>query len=379
MSIDTDRAVRDRYSAAAQAREPALCCPVDYDPSYLEVIPAEVLERDYGCGDPSAHLNVGETVLDLGSGGGKICFIASQVVGAAGRVIGVDLNPEMLELARSAAGRVAERIGYSNVEFREGRIEDLAFDPAAAAGYLRDQPVATARDALALDLFLERQRAERPLVATGSVDVVVSNCVLNLVRPEAKRRLFAGMLRVIRRGGRAIISDIVSDEDVPQRMQDDSELWSGCISGALREDEFLRAFTDAGFHGVRILKRDAEPWRTVDGIEFRSLTVEAFVGKQGPCIEGLQAVIYKGPFSAVVDDDGHRIPRGVRYAVCRKTFALLQREPYEGQFEFVEPREAPADERPFDCARDALRHPRESKGQDYDVTTGAGDCGPGCC
>src|SRR5882757_11002771 len=94
-----ERHVYERYERAARAQEPALCCPVEYDARYLEVIPAEILERDYGCGDPSRHLSTGETVLDLGSGSGKICYIAAQAVGPGGRVIGVDFNDEMLALA----------------------------------------------------------------------------------------------------------------------------------------------------------------------------------------------------------------------------------------------------------------------------------------
>jgi len=344
MSFDPESAVRQRYSGAAGAHDSDLCCPVSYNAEYLKVIPDEVLERDYGCGDPSRHLREGETVLDLGSGGGKICFIAAQVVGPRGRVIGVDMNDEMLDLARRSAPQVAKRLGFGNVEFRRGRIQDL-----------------------------------KPIVDDASVDVVVSNCVLNLVQSQDKRRLFEEIFRVLKDGGRAVISDITSDEDVPKRLQSDPELWSGCVSGAFREDAFLRAFTDAGFYGVRILERDDEPWRTVEGIEFRSLTVEAFKGKEGPCLEGLQAVVYRGPFSAVEDDDGHRIPRGVRYAVCEKTFRLFSREPYREHFELVEPREPVRDPAPFDCARDSVRDPRETKGVDFTRTTAPEDCGPGCC
>ena len=101
--LKTETAVKDRYAPAATVQEPALCCPVQYDPKYLEVIPDEVIERDYGCGDPSQYVNPGETVLDLGSGTGKICFIASQVVGAEGKVIGVDMTDDMLEVARRYA------------------------------------------------------------------------------------------------------------------------------------------------------------------------------------------------------------------------------------------------------------------------------------
>src|SRR5207249_132914 len=106
--------VRQRYAAGAKERAEKLCCPVDYEPEYLKVIPREVIERDYGCGDPSRYLREGETVLDLGSGTGKICFIAAQIVGPNGKVIGVDMTDEMLQLARRNAPVVAERLGYAN-------------------------------------------------------------------------------------------------------------------------------------------------------------------------------------------------------------------------------------------------------------------------
>lgn len=113
-------AVKSRYAAAAKVPEAALCCPVEYNHDLLKVIPQEVIEKDYGCGDPSRYLRPGETVLDLGSGAGKICFIAAQIVGASGHVIGVDMTDEMLEVARRNAPIVAQRLGYANVEFRRG-------------------------------------------------------------------------------------------------------------------------------------------------------------------------------------------------------------------------------------------------------------------
>jgi len=381
--LNVESAVKERYSSGAECCEPALCCPVDYDPQYLKIIPAEVIERDYGCGDPSKHLRPGETVLDLGSGTGKICFIAAQVVGPTGRVIGVDMTDAMLEVARRNAPVVAGRIGFANVEFRKGRIQDLALDLEKLDAELRARPIADANAFLRAGEVAEELRVRHPLVADDSVDVVVSNCVLNLVEGRAKRQLFEEIFRVLRKGGRAVISDIVSDEDVPLEMQNDPELWSGCISGALTETGFVRAFTDAGFYGVRILKRDVEPWRTVQGIEFRSVTIEAFKGKQGACFERNQAVIYKGPFQKVLDDDGHALERGERYAVCDKTFQLYQREPYRESFDFIEPRTAIAadDAKPFDCSGMRLRHPKETKGQDYDATTAASQCRDGgdCC
>ena len=165
-------------------------------------------------------------------------------------------------------------------------------------------------------------------------------------------------------------------------MQKDPELWSGCISGALTEEGFTAAFEDAGFHGLRILERGAEPWQTIAGIEFRSLTLEAFKGKEGPCLERHQAVIYRGPFKEVLDDDDHRLVRGKRYAVCDKTYNLYRQEPYREYFEFVAPRqEVPVDAAgPFDCSRPTRRHPSETKGNDYHLTTEAkGCCEPGDC
>ncbi len=376
LAADLDAAVLQRYSQGATAPEAALCCPTEYDPTLLEVIPEEVIAKDYGCGDPSRHLAAGETVVDLGSGTGKICFIAAQVVGPEGRVIGVDMNDDMLAVARSAQPDVAAKIGYDNVTFLKGRIEDLATDVEAVDRRLGGRPVASAADLDALQRDLARQRTEAPLIADDSVDVVVSNCVLNLVMQERKQQLFAEIFRVLRRGGRAVISDIVSDEVVPAHLQRDPALWSGCVSGAFQERGFLRAFEQAGFHGVELLERAEQPWQVIEGIEFRSVTVQAWKGKQGPCYEHNQAVIYTGPWKAVVDDDGHTLQRGERMAVCAKTHALLTSGPYADQVVGVSPRVAvPADDTtPFPCSGDRVRDPRETKGEAYRETTAADEC-----
>lgn len=378
----TRKNVEERYASAAIQPEAALCCPVDYDRKLLEAIPQEVIEKDYGCGDPSKWVKPGETVLDLGSGTGKICFIASQVVGPEGKVIGVDMTDDMLEVARRNAPIVAEKIGHSNVEFRKGRIQDLALDLERLESELKANPIACATDYLKLDDIANELRMKEALVETESIDVVVSNCVLNLVESSLKPQLFREIFRVLKRGGRAVISDIVSDEPVPEAMQQDATLWSGCISGAMTEEGFLQAFEEAGFHGIELVKFETEPWQTVEGIEFRSVTVQAYKGKQGACFERNQAVIYQGPFKSVLDDDGHRYDRGVRTAVCDKTFNLLQQGAYTGQFAAIEPRETirVEDAEPF--ARDgrSRRHPKESKGQDYDVTSEAATCtDSGCC
>ena len=345
--LDTDAAVRDRYGKAAQEREEALCCPVDYDAKYLAAIPKEVIDRDYGCGDPSKHVLPGETVLDLGSGGGKICFIAAQVVGAEGTVIGVDMNDDMLQLARESAPVVAETIGFDNVHFKKGKIQELAIDRDAVDRFLADNPVTDEASLRDLEAFLNRMRAEQPMIADKSIDVVVSNCVLNLVAPEEKPILFDELFRVLKPGGRAVISDIVSDQEVPLELQQDAELWSGCLSGALTLSDFLQAFEDAGLEDIRLLSVQSEPWQTVEGIEFRSVTVQAFRPEEeepadvaGCCSTG-ERFLYAGPFKAVVDDAGIAYTRGevcteeqiagANRASLRDQFAVLSTQPSDGQ------------------------------------------------
>ena len=297
-NIPIEDEVLARYARGAAAVEPELCCPTDdYEAHYLRALPREIIEKDYGCGNPSKWARAGDVVVDLGSGAGKACYILSQKVGATGRVIGVDFNDAMLELARKHQHEMAEKIGYANVEFVKQKIQDLS-------------------------------------LADESVDLIVSNCVLNLVRAEDKRRLFTRMFRVLKRGGRAVISDIVCDKDPTPAIANDPKLWSGCIAGAFREDLFLTMFEEAGFHGMEILARQDRPWRVIDGVEFRSMTVRAFKGKQGPCIDGGQCVTYRGPWKCVSDDDGHNYQRGQPTPVCRKTHALLTdpHGPYAGQF-----------------------------------------------
>ncbi len=332
-----EAAVRERYAAAAQAVEAALCCPVQYNADYLAMLPAEVVEKDYGCGDPTPYVRPGDVVLDLGSGGGKVCYIAAQIVGPQGRVIGVDCNQEMLALARRHQKSFAERVGYANVEFRCGLIQDLQLDLDLLDAELAKRPVADQAGWLELRAVEDRLCRERPLVADESVDCVVSNCVLNLVRPQDRQQLLAKVFRVLKPGGRAAISDIVADEDVPEHLQRDPAMWSGCISGAFREDRFLAAFEHAGFYGIQLAKRESEPWQTVEGIAFRAVTVLAYKGKPDVGGDGVQELIYRGPFKQVEDDEGNRFPRGQRITVCDKTFRQLQAEPYSGSFAVVSP------------------------------------------
>ncbi len=334
-SLNVAAAVRERYSAAAHQSVPELCCPVSYDRRFLDVIPPEIIERDYGCGDPSKHVRAGETVLDLGSGGGKICYIAAQVVGSGGRVIGVDCNDEMLALARKYQAAIGDQLRFQNVEFRKGKIQDLQLNLERFEEYLAEHPVRTSSDWLHAEEHAQTLRQTAPLISNDSVDVVVSNCVLNLVHSDDRKQLFAEIFRVLRPGGRAVISDIVSSDDVPPELQADPKLWSGCISGAFREDRFLEAFEAAGFHGVEIIERQAAPWTTIGPLEFRSLTVRAFKRLPKADPERIHAVIYRGPWKRITTDFRSELNRGERVDVNDDEFAMLAQSPYRDQLVLI--------------------------------------------
>ena len=219
--------VRERYGAIAQAATsccaPTSCgCGPEMAPDGLNVIGddyqgvagrLEEADLNLGCGVPTRHaaLRRGETVLDLGSGAGNDAFIARHEVGTEGRVIGVDMTPEMIARARGNAAR----LGFANVECRLGEIERLPVD-------------------------------------ANTVDVVISNCVLNLVPNKAQA--FAEMFRVLRPGGRFCVSDIVATGELPRGVRDAAGLYVGCIAGAMPGTEYLRSLEAAGFQEVAIVK-----------------------------------------------------------------------------------------------------------------------------
>ncbi|MGF1478309.1 MAG: methyltransferase domain-containing protein [Cyanophyceae cyanobacterium] len=378
-------AVLERYKAGAQQQQPSLCCPTEYEGNYLERLPAEIIEKDYGCGDPTRYVREGETVVDLGSGAGKNCYILAQKVGATGSVIGVDFNDEMLSLARKYRQEIGTKLRYGNTKFVKGKIQDLKLDLEQVEAWLRANPVTSVEQMGVFEAECDRLRFQAPLIPDSSVDVVISNCVLNLVRPQDKQQLFGEIFRVLKRGGRAVISDIVCDEDPTPEMLNDPDLWSGCIAGAFREDAFSQMFVEAGFYGIEILKREETPWQVVNGIEFRSMTIRAFKGKEGPCLDRHQAVIYQGPWKQVVDDDGHSLRRGERMAVCDKTYQILTNPqgPYAQDIIAVPPYEDIPLESAATFNGTKIRHPRETKGDSYQVTSigdEIGGCRSGeCC
>ena len=372
--MDVQTTVLERYSQGATERQADLCCPVGYDAALLEMLPAEILEKDYGCGDPSRYVREGDTVLDLGSGGGKICYIAAQLVGETGRVIGIDMNDDMLALARRYQGEMAGRLGGDRVRFVKGYIQDLALDLEAMDRHLAAHPVRSASALAQIGDWQAQQRRDAPLIADASVDLVISNCVLNLVRDADKAQMLREIHRVLRPGGRVAISDIVSDEHVPVHIRQNAELWSGCIAGVYQEEEFVRAFMDAGFVAVRLDKWDGSPWRVIDGIEFRSVTLTAVKGSGEPCLDAGHAVIYRGPYAEVHDDEGHSFPRGARMAVCERSYRLLTQGPYGADFIGIAPAVC-GEPAPFCLPAGTRRPAAETKGGKHD----AGVCAGSCC
>lgn len=339
--MTAELSVLARYSEGAQSRQDALCCPVDYDQQLLALLPSEIIEKDYGCGDPSRFVRPGDTVLDLGSGGGKICYMAAQLVGPTGKVIGVDMNDEMLALARKYQADMAHKLDGDRVRFVKGFIQDLALDVDAMERYLDTQPVRTAADLSRLKAWQAAQKREQPLIAVESVDLVMSNCVLNLITDHEKREMFQEIFRVVKPGGRVAISDIVADEPVPAHLKEDPMLWSGCVSGAMEEGAFIQGFVAAGFTGVCLESWSDQPWQVVDGIEFRAVTVTAYKSLGQHCVDRGHAVIYRGPHAEVRDEDGHVYPCGQRIAVCERTYRQITEGPWRKDFITLAPAQLP--------------------------------------
>jgi len=373
MSILQD--VKQRYAKGANNFESTLCCKVGYDKKYLSIISKEVIERDYGCGDPSKYVREWEIVLDLGSGWGKICFIAAQIVWKKWKVIWVDMTDDMLELARKSKEEVVEKMGYDNIEFKHWYISDLKTDLDKVWELIKNSPIKSTTDYKLLQEEIEKLK-KLPMIADDSIDVIVSNCVLNLVSDDLKKDLFREMFRVLKVWGRIAVSDIVSDEISPEHLKNDANLWSGCLTWALQEKAFLTELEEVWFYGITIDKYDEKPWHVVEWIEFRSTTVIAYKGKQWECLEKNQAVIYKGPWKSVTDDDGHTFYRWHRMAVCKKTYWIMTKQPYNENIIWVEPLLEVKDKHGFDCSwKNIFRSPKETKSWVLrDNSYGEGSC-----
>lgn len=317
MSDDVLEQVQNYYGQVLQSSKDlktSACCSAESLPQaarpLLKLLHPEVVERFYGCGSPIPPALDGATVLDLGCGAGRDCYLLSALVGPQGRVIGVDMTPEQLAAAKRHRSYHAEAFGLaeSNVEFRHGYLEDLA-----AAG-----------------------------IADTSIDVVVSNCVLNLAADKAP--VFAEILRVLKPGGELYFSDIYADRRVPTALRDDPTLRGECLGGALYVEDFRRLMTAAGCADVRcvsaspIALTDPDIQARVGHIGFRSLTMRAFkLALEDRCEDYGQRATYLGGLGDAAQhfdlDDHHRFRRGEPVAVCGNTAAILAETRYAAYFE----------------------------------------------
>jgi len=295
MIDDIAQKVSERYARAAATGE-QMCCPTGYNFNDLKTfIPEEVLKISYGCGTPAGLDTVkgGETVLDIGSGGGIDCFEASRRVGPSGRVIGIDMTDTMLEIARRNAPIVTGNLGYpsSNVEFRKGMADAMPVDD-------------------------------------GAVDLIISNCVINLA-PD-KRNVFREMFRVLKPGGRFTISDIVADQTVPQYLVHDTEKWGDCLSGALPVGDYIGGMAEAGFLAIHQVK--TIPWQRIDGIQFLSVTLTGYKLPPAQTNSHGRFATLAGPFSRVTDELGQNYRRGVPQQVDARTAQMLSAPPFQQLF-----------------------------------------------
>ena len=309
--------VRDYYGKILKSQKDlktSACCSTEAMPLHVRKIAAdihpEVLDRFYGCGSPIPAALDGATVLDLGCGTGRDVFILSKLVGPNGRVIGVDMTEEQLEVARRHRNYHADKFGYatSNVEFRHGYIENL--------------------QSLGL--------------ADNSIDVVVSNCVVNLSpdKPSVLREIF----RVLKPGGERYFSDVFADRRLPESMRNDAVLVGECLGGALYVEDFRRLLLGLGCPDYRVVADapvtliDPDVAVRASNVQFRSLTIRAFkLDLEDRCEDFGQFATYRGTLAEsphrFILDDHHTFETGRAMAICGNTAAMLGKTRFAAHFE----------------------------------------------
>jgi len=292
------------------------CCTTEAMPSYLKPIASqihpEVLSRFYGCGSPIPHSLTGKTVLDLGCGTGRDCFMISKLVGPSGKVIGIDMTEEQLEVARNQEVFHQELWGYErpNTDFRSGVIEDLK----------------------SVDL------------ADNSVDVVISNCVINL--SADKEKVFSEIFRVLKPGGELYFSDVFSDRRIPTELKNDKVMVGECLGGALYIEDFRRMLYQLGVPDYRIITtskidlKNEKLEQCAGNINFYSITIRAFkLDIEDRCEDYGQVAIYKGTIpespNNFILDDHHNFETNRPMLVCSNTAAMVRDTRYQEHFEII--------------------------------------------
>jgi arsenite methyltransferase len=316
-SLEISESVRHYYGEVLQSSndlKTSACCSIDAMPNYLKALLAglhpEVLERFYGCGSPLPPALQDKTVLDLGCGSGRDCYLLSKLVGANGQVIGVDMTPEQLEVAVRHRDWHAERFGFANVEFLHGHIENLA-----AIG-----------------------------IADNSIDVVVSNCVINL-SPD-KPKVLAEIFRVLKPGGELYFSDVFADRRIPADLRHDPVLLGECLGGALYWEDFRRILDTLSYPDVRVVKKnpisldDPEVAAKIGMVKFSSATVRAFkLALEDRCEDFGQVASYLGTIPEhphVFElDDHHHFETFRPLRVCGNTADMLSGSRYAEHFQVI--------------------------------------------
>ena len=325
--------VKDYYGKTLTSKQDlktTACCTADAIPEYqrqvLAKIDDEILTKFYGCGSPIPPLLQGKTVLDLGCGTGRDVYLAAYFAGRKGFVIGIDMTEEQLEVAQRHVLTQSRKFGFDepNVSFRQGYIENLQ-----DAG-----------------------------IDDNSVDVVISNCVINL--SPVKETAFAEIFRVLKPGGELYFSDVFADRRIPETLRDDPVLYGECLSGAMYIEDFRRLLQRVGVSDHRVVSKcplevtQKEIAEKIGGITFYSMTVRAFKldSLEDICEDYGQAAVYRGSIPhfphAFELDDHHKFITGKIKTVCGNTAAMLQESRYAEHFRFIGDRSTHFGA--FDCA-----------------------------
>jgi len=275
--------VKSFYTEAVGDKKEEILNPVCYPEELISHIPEKFRFRGYGCGSPviDADIRKGEQVVDLGCGSGVECFVAARSTGPTGKVIGVDMLDLMLHLANEALNGVSNNLGYKNIVFKKGYLEKLPLEDA-------------------------------------SVDVILSNCVMNL--SVNKRLSYSEIYRVLRPGGRLVISDVVCDSEPDPAIRNDEVLRGECIAGALTQKDLIGILLESGFQSIRLIKRF--PYREVQGHPFFSLTYLA----RKPLPSEKIRVMYRGPLPNIVSPEGTVLTPGIAYHLPKEEAELLGEE-----------------------------------------------------
>lgn len=292
------------------------CCTAETMPLYLREILKEVhdevKDKFYGCGSPIPLNLEGKTVLDLGSGSGRDCFLLSKLVGPSGKVIGVDMTEEQISIALKHQKYHAEKFGFSNsnIEFKKGYIEDL----------------------------------EEIGIKSNSIDLVVSNCVINL--SPSKERVFKEIFRVLKPGGELYFSDVFSSRRIPESVKSDSLIVGECLGGAMYIEDFRRLLLKLEVADYRLMTNskielfNQEIIEKTGLIEFYSMTVRAFkLNLEDRCEDHGQMAIYLGTIkespNAFVLDDHHTFEKNKPMSVCGNTALMLSQTRYAEHFKVI--------------------------------------------